>query len=106
MSERSYDGEAVLRAGGVAYQCRAWLVWWTEPAPAPAQTSGHAHRPQDAGRWEGKLRFDNEDEAVSAWFASDARHALLHLQGRFAAVTVVDMDGPFLLVYGVGSPPF
>ncbi|MCU7827336.1 hypothetical protein [Kitasatospora sp. DSM 101779] len=106
MSERSYDGDAVLRIGGAEYRCRAWLVWWTELAPAPAQAAGPVRGPQDVGRWEGKLRFDNEDDAVSAWFASDERHALVLVQGQFAAVTVVDMDGPFLLVDGAGSPPF
>ncbi|GAA1123807.1 hypothetical protein GCM10009663_73620 [Kitasatospora arboriphila] len=102
VSERSYDGDAVLHIGGAEYRCRALLVWWTEPAPAPAQTPGPACGPQDVGQWEGKLRLDNEDDAVSAWFASDERHALVLVQGRFAAVTVIDMDGPFLLVYGVG----
>ncbi|MEW1914224.1 hypothetical protein AB0442_38395 [Kitasatospora sp. NPDC085895] len=104
MSERSYDGEAVLHIGGADYPCWASLVWWTDPAPA--QASGNARGPQGLGRWEGKLRLDSEDDAVNAWFASDERHALVLVQGRFAAVKVADMDGLFLLVDGAGSPPF
>ncbi|MEW1909238.1 hypothetical protein AB0442_12345 [Kitasatospora sp. NPDC085895] len=106
MSERLYDGEAVLHIGGAQYRCRASLVWWTDPAPAPVQAIGPARGPQGLGRWEGKLRLHSEDDAASAWFASDERHALVLVQGRFAAVTVADMDGPFLLVDGAGFPPF
>ncbi|WP_263107660.1 hypothetical protein [Kitasatospora sp. DSM 101779] len=106
MSERSYDGDAVLHIGGAEYQCRASLVWWTDPAPAPAQASRPARGPQNVGRWEGRLRLQSDDDAASAWFASDERHALVLVQGRFAAVKVADMDGPVLHVDGAGSPPF
>ncbi|MEU2630593.1 hypothetical protein [Kitasatospora sp. NPDC007106] len=44
--------------------------------------------------------------ALSARFACEDRDALVLVAAQSGTVTVVDTDGPFLLVRGIGTPPF